>query len=267
MDHNELRELTGAYALGILTDDERLALENHLRECQACAAEVRASIEATSALAVGVTQMDPPASLRSRVLAAATGSHDSIPSATGRRRSFNALPYWLSAAASLAALALGLYALNLRTRVQDLEARLRVATTASDKMQKQLISLSAEAREAQQRFAILAARDVRRIELGGVAPAASASAQAFWSPTQGVFLDGINLPALPAGRVYQLWMISPEQPAPLGIALLTPDASGRVSTITPNPSGITRVAAFAVTLEPAGGSPAPTGDKVLVGLF
>jgi anti-sigma-K factor RskA len=266
MDHNELRELTGAYALGILTDDERLTLENHLRECQACAAEVRESIEATSALAVGVTQIDPPASLRSRVLAAATGG-DSIQSATERRRSFSALPYWLSAAASLAALALGLYALNLRTRVQDLETRLRVATAASDTMKKQLISLSAEAREAQQRFAILAARDVRRIDLGGVPPAASASAQAFWSPTQGVFLDGTNLPALPAGRVYQLWMISPEQPAPLGIALLTPDAGGRVSTITPNPAGITRVAAFAVTLEPAGGSPAPTGDKVLIGTF
>ena len=267
MDHNELRELTGAYALGILTDDERVALENHLRDCRSCADEVRESIEATSALAVGVKQIDPPASLRGRVLAAATASREPRPTATLPRRSFGSLPYWLSAAATLAAVALGLYALNLRTRVEDLEARLRVATSATDSMQKQLISLSAEASEAQRRFRILAARDVRRIDLAGVPPAADAAAQAFWSPTQGLFLAGTNLPALPAGRVYQLWMISPEQAAPLSMALLTPDAGGRVTTITPNPAGVTRVAAFAVTVEPAGGSPGPTGDKVLVGTF
>lgn len=266
MDHNELRDLTGAYALGILTDDERLALESHLRDCPSCADEVRESIEATSALAFGVKQVDPPASLRGRVLAAATAGYEPIPLTTKPRASSSALPYWLSAAAALAAVALGLYALNLRTKVQDLEARLRVATAASETMQKQLVSLSAEASDAQRRFTILAARDVRRIDLAGLPPATSASAQAFWSPTQGLFFAGTNLPALPAGRVYQLWMVTPEQAA-LGIALLTPDASGRVTTTTPNPAGVTRVAAVAVTLEPAGGSPSPTGDKVLVGLF
>ncbi len=153
MDHNELRELTGAYALGILTDDERLALEGHLRDCQSCADEVRESIKATSALAVGVQQIDPPASLRARVLAAATqGSAERAPLTSKPRSSYSALPYWLSAAAALAAIALGLYAMNLRTRVQDLEAQLRVATAATDTMQKQLISLSADADEAQRRL-------------------------------------------------------------------------------------------------------------------
>lgn len=267
MDHNELRELTGAYALGILTDDERLALEGHLRDCQSCADEVRESIKVTSALAVGVQQIDPPASLRARVLAAATqGSTERAPLTSKPRSSYSALPYWLSAAAALAAIALGLYAMNLRTRVQDLEAQLRVATAATDTMQKRLISLSADADEAQRRYTILSAPDVRRINLAGVPPAASASANAFWSPTQGLFLSGTNLPALPAGRVYQLWMVTPEQAA-LGIALLTPDAGGRVTTITPTPPGVTRVAAIAVTVEPTGGSPSPTGEKVLVGLL
>ena len=262
MDHNELRELTGAYALGMLTDDERLALEGHLRDCQACAAEVRETIKATNALGIGVTQIDPPPSLRARVLAAATaGSPAAIPRTTS-----GALPYWLAAAASIAAVALGLYAMNLRTRIQDLEGRLRLATAATDQMQKQLVVLKADADDAQRRYSILTAADVRRINLAGVPPAAAASAQAFWSPTQGLLFAGTNLPALPAGRVYQLWMVTPEQAA-LGIALLTPDTGGRVTTITPTPQGVTRLAALAVTVEPTGGSPSPTGEKVLVGLF
>jgi anti-sigma-K factor RskA len=264
MDHNELRELTGAYALGMLTDDERLALEGHLRECQACAAEVRETINATTALGVGVPQIDPPPSLRARVLATATAERPAVmPRATPRTTS-TTLPYWLAAAASIAAVALGLYAMNLRTRIQDLEGRLRVATAATDSMQKQLVVLKADADDAQRRYSILTAPDVRRIDLAGVPPAANASAQAFWSPTQGLLLAGTNLPTLPAGRVYQLWMVTPEQAA-LGIALVTPDAGGRVTTITPTPQGVTRLAAIAVTVEPAGGSPSPTGEKVLMG--
>jgi anti-sigma-K factor RskA len=264
MDHNELRELTGAYALGVLTDEERLALERHLPDCQACAAEVRETIMAANALGAGVTQIDPPPSLRARVLAAATAEgRAATPLPTTRVRSA-VLPYGLAAAASIAAVSLGLYAMNLNARIQDLEGRLRLATAASDSMQKQLVVLRADADDAQRRYSILTAPDVRRINLAGVPPAPAASAQAFWSPTQGLLLAGTNLPALPAGRVYQLWMVTPEQAA-LGVALLTPDAGGRVTTITPTPQGVTRLAAIAVTVEPAGGSPSPTGEKVLVG--
>jgi anti-sigma-K factor RskA len=265
MDHNELRELTGAYALGILSDDERQALEGHLRDCQTCAAEVRQTIAAASTLAIGVKQIDPPSSLRSRVLNEVAGA-DRGSVETRVRRGYSVLPYWLSAAAALAAIALGLYAVSLRNRITALEAQLRVATAATATMQKQLISLSADADDWRRRATILTAPDVRRVDLAGVAPAAGASARAYWSPAEGLFMSGTNLPALPQGRVYQLWMVTPEQKA-LGVALLTPDASGHVTTMISTPPGVTRIAALAVTLEPAGGSPAPTGDKVLIGLL
>ena len=55
-------------------------------------------------------------------------------------------------------------------------------------------------------------------------------------------------------------------PAPMSAGLIEPDASGRVNVVFSTPSDIPPPQAVAVTLEPAGGRPAPTGPKVLVGL-
>ena len=41
MTHDELRELTGGYALGVLSEAERRAIETHLPTCVECAREVR----------------------------------------------------------------------------------------------------------------------------------------------------------------------------------------------------------------------------------
>ena len=46
-----------------------------------------------------------------------------------------------------------------------------------------------------------------------------------------------------------------------------PDAAGRAETIVGTPIDVTAMpVAIAVTVEPAGGVPAPTGDRYLVGL-
>ena len=75
MNHEKLRELLAPYALGILEADERLALEAHLRAgCAECGAELREFEAATAALALSVTPVAPPDSLRERILLAATQS-------------------------------------------------------------------------------------------------------------------------------------------------------------------------------------------------
>jgi anti-sigma-K factor RskA len=69
---------------------------------------------------------------------------------------------------------------------------------------------------------------------------------------QGV-VSTVNLPAAPAGHDYQLWVLDPAAEAPLNAGLLTSSRSFTVKPVsTPNPG-------FAVSLEPAGGSPEPTG--------
>jgi anti-sigma-K factor RskA len=45
-----------------------------------------------------------------------------------------------------------------------------------------------------------------------------------------------------------------------------PDANGSAQTVVQTPANVPMPVAMAVTIEPAGGVPAPTGDKYLVGL-
>jgi hypothetical protein len=48
--------------------------------------------------------------------------------------------------------------------------------------------------------------------------------------------------------------------------LIKPDVNGRANAVFETPPDLPRPTAMAVTIEPDGGVPAPTGDKYLVGL-
>jgi anti-sigma-K factor RskA len=65
---DQFEELIPAYALDALGEDERRALEHHLRECERCRSELRAYREAASSLAYATPLLDPPPGLRERVL-------------------------------------------------------------------------------------------------------------------------------------------------------------------------------------------------------
>jgi len=110
---------------------------------------------------------------------------------------------------------------------------------------------------------VLAAPDLVRIELAGQSAAASARARALWSRNRGMVFAATNLPVAPAGRVYQVWVVTAGGPVSAG--LLTPDTNGRAEAYFNTPPDIAPPTAVAVTLEPAGGVPAPTGERYLLG--
>ena len=72
MRHEELAELLPLRALGALRGADAAALEDHLRRgCDAGTDELRQLEAASEMLAYSVTPVEPPASLRARILAAA----------------------------------------------------------------------------------------------------------------------------------------------------------------------------------------------------
>ena len=89
------------------------------------------------------------------------------------------------------------------------------------------------------------------------------SAFAFWSRAQGLVFTAARLPDLPQGRTYQLWVLTAG--APVSAGLFRPDASGGSSAVFDTPVALPTPAGLAVSIEPEGGVPAPTGDIVLVG--
>ena len=255
--HDQIGGQAAAYVLGALTLEERRGFEVHLAVCHACAAEVRSFAPAIGLLAHQAPAAEPAAQVRARLVGAFSKRPASL---TGGSVG------WLAVAASIAlAVALGGYAGRLRDQVTSLELRLRDATLRADAGERQVAEVRRTAFEAQSQVAVLAAPDLARIDLTGQPAAPGASARAFWSRSRGLVFTASNLPTPPPGRAYQLWVIT-AQPAPISAGMLRPDAGGRVNVRFDLPSDLPRPVAIAVTLEPEGGVPSPTGDKYLVGL-
>ena len=268
MDHDALREAAGLYALGALARDERGAFEAHLATCAECAAEVRALAGVVAALPYAVPQIDPPSALRGRVLAAAGPSQESRAAVTAmptRVRPGFVQAGWLSAAALLiASVALGAYAMSLRQRVVGLEGQLREAVNRLDLTEQRLAEATRAAERAQLRMAVLISPDLKQVSLAGQPPAPRAAGRAFWSRSNGLLFAANELPPLPAGRTYQLWFLTTG--APVSAGLIRPDQNGRVTAAFDTPPGTPDPTGLAVSIEPDGGVPAPTGAIYLAGL-
>jgi hypothetical protein len=204
--------------------------------------------------------VDPPPQLRSRVLAAATAT----PQVGDPRvaRAATLLPWWLTAAASLAAVVFGLQWWNTSRKLEVAESALQSVRQELATATSQMASARNAADRAQEQLDILAARDVVLVNLAGQAPAPSASGRVYWSPSRGLAFAATNLPPLAEGRVYQLWLVT--DGAPVSAALITPDSNGAARALVPG-IGTIEPKAFAVTVEPAGGVPAPTGAMFLLG--
>ena len=252
--HDELGAQAAAYAVGALTPAEQQAFEAHLATCAACAAEVRGFAEAAASLA----HLAPPAEPSRTVWAG-------VSSAIQPRSTYSSAG-WLAAAAGIAlAILFGSQSARQRGQVTLLQAQLREATQRADANERLVADVRRASFQLRSAVAVLTAPDLARIDLAGQRAAPSASARAFWSRSNGLVFTASNLPAPPPGRAYQLWVLT-KQPAPISAGMLTLDANGRVNVTIDTPADLPAPVAMAVTLEPEGGVPSPTGDKYLVGL-
>jgi anti-sigma-K factor RskA len=266
-EDEDRREQAALFVLGALPPDERTDFEAHVAGCAECAAEVRSLAAVPTILARAVPQIDPSPALRQRVLqsiaAVDVRSAQAARPAAGRGR---ALAPWLAAAAAiLISVGLGGYALDLRARVGALETRLRDALARADAADRVVADARRVAADAESRVAVLAAPDVSRVDLAGQPAAPQASGRAYWSRSRGLVFTASSLPPLPPGRAYQLWVLTAQTPPISNGWLLRPDASGGAAAMFTTPPDLPVPTAMAVTIEPDGGVPAPTGAMYLVG--
>ena len=270
-EHDRLHESAGLYVLGALAANERSEFERHLQSCDACVAEVRSLAGTAAALPHAVPIVDPPAGLRNRVLAVtgrttAAPSHlVALPARPSRARSWASIAGWMSAAALLlVSLGLGGYSMSLQQRIADLQTEVSGLNTRLSESEQRVTVATRLVALADSRMAILTAPDTTQIDLQGQPPVAPrASGRAFYSRSRGLVFTASDLPPVRAGRTYQLWVVTAQTAVSAG--LLDVDAAGRVTQAFSTPADIPPAVAIAVTEEPAGGVPAPTGDKYLVG--
>ena len=144
-------------------------------------------------------------------------------------------------------------------REMDIE-RLR---SLLEEKEKELGTLYKKASPKDEMLAMLQSASVRVLSLAGTDAARSAGGLMLYDPQRGkAFLYAFNMPALQRGKVYQLWAYTTKPVSAGTFSADTGHKSRHLVRSLPAKSGITK---FAVSVEPEGGKPQPTGAIYLLG--
>ena len=118
-------------------------------------------------------------------------------------------------------------------------------------------------RQQEEFSALLKSPHAKVVALSGSELAKESGAFLLFDPvTKKAWLYAFNLPALPSGKVYQLWAID-EKPVSAGVFNPDPGQKGRL--MIKNLPDFSKMKTFAVSVEPTGGRPQPTGAIYLIG--
>jgi anti-sigma-K factor RskA len=230
MNNPELEEKAALHAVGLLDGAELKELLDAALRDEEVRSLVESYAEVAAVLAYDAPQVTPPPAVRRELLR-------NLPA---RREASKIIPFrqWLPYAVAACLMALALYQwhqiLGLKTRVHTLRS--------------QELALQDRNNMTELRLATLEAKD---------AAYSSAKVMVAWDPKmhRGV-LSMADMPAPPPGHDYQLWILDPTAPAPISAGLLTTVSGSQgfamhvVNTTGPG---------FAISLEPSGGRPSPTG--------
>ena len=282
--HAPFDHLSAFYTLGALSQDDRTAFEAHLKICLECVREVKALLPVARGLVHGAPPLEAPAALRTRVLRQVTGTApvpresqaapldtvfsgvvepDMAPIVIKPTRGPGAL-FWLAATLLIAAAGFGgWYATEIDRQIEGLSAAVDTATRLAERAQTELETARAAAAAREAVLAIVTGPDVQQLDLAGQPLAPRASARALWNAAADMVFIATGLPSLPAGDIYQLWFVLPD--APVSAALVEPDLRGEATVTLEVPDNVTLPVVMAMTVEPAGGVPAPTGEIYLLG--
>lgn len=244
MTSPDIHTLGGAYALDAVDDLERASFERHLAECASCSLEVAEYRETVTRLAEGSWSVPPPR-MREQVLARAAATQQFAPLGQRRGRS-NPVARWrrlAAAAAAVAVLGAGTAVTTYAVQEQRLGAE-RVAVAAAQERAARIES-------------VLAAPDAA-LRAGGLTGGGRVTVVVSDTEDAGVVVLA-GAPAPGPDRAYQLWVLDGIRPISVG---LLPAGQSQATQLI---EGVRGRGAFAVSLEPAGGSPQPSTTP-LVGI-
>lgn len=225
-----------AYVLDILEPDEFVLVSEHLARCPFCRAEWRRYSNVVHHLALAAPEVDPPADLKDRLMARIRPEEPPRPSLRSRLTGWLRLPASpaLTTAALAVMIALVFSNIWLWRQVNQLRQ------TPSIPMQSITLTSTEAAPEA---------RGVIIISESGEYGA--------------LVVD--HLPPLDPAHQYQLWLIEDGKRVSGAVFSVEDDGYAAISISSDMP--LNQFSGFGITVEPSGGSPGPTGEKVLGGTF
>jgi anti-sigma-K factor RskA len=273
--HEEIKADLSSFALGGLDPSEARAIQEHLDTgCAECRSELVQWEGVVRLLGLAADRVKSP-----------RHTHTVLARIRQPRRRGTVIPLPLWAAAPLAAAAVALLALagvrearhrdaltNQTLVVALLQQDLDAAKAKASDFERQVAQLREE--RAQLRSALAAAEEslavlrAPRLSLVGLEKTPQGvSGQAHMLVNAGerrALLHVFGVPPLPEEKVYELWWIT-EKSGPVEAGLFRPDEAGLSQIRAVLPADLGNIQAAAVTVEPAGGVPKPTGPIVLYG--
>lgn len=240
MDDNHLgfQENLAAYALGALDAEETTALEAHLQTCETCRAELADYQGISTGLLAALPARPPRATVRRNLQKSIAGQ------SSRARRGFS----WSTGQVVFAGLLAALIGLNLLTISQVYSLR------------REQSELLAQATSNQTAIAMLAYPTTRTLafDQNGVSGSVLVDKQ-----RNLVAVFAWNLPIAPDGKTYQMWLIDPKGNRTSG-GFLAPDSDYPfVMSVVHSQKPLNDFIGLGITVEPAGGSTAPTGPRVM----
>jgi len=245
------------WALGALEGEEKRALEAHARSCAPCAKELDAARQRVALLALTAPPVTPSPSVKDalmRQVRAERGAPVAGPAIRPRQRLLWLTPAFAVAAIVFAGLSAWLWSRD-RHDLQRVEL-LQVRLSALQSRTRDMVASSEATNE------ILGAPGTVRVPLASQPGGPAGRAGVLYNARLGSAIYVGQLPPAPAGKSYQLWLV-PSSGAPISLGVFSSEQPTTALTARVTP-GLTPKA-FAVTVEPEGGSSQPTGPKVLVG--
>jgi anti-sigma-K factor RskA len=242
---DDLHVLTGSYVLDAIGDGEREDFERHLQACPSCDAEVRGLRETAARLALA-RAVTPPARMEQRVLAATyqtrqlpplAASHLQAPRPASwpRRSSARGRAAWPRRVAVAAAAASVAAAVSLGVAQLSTQHRLDTVRASGAAIARVVTAPDAHVATA-------------RTSAGGSVTVVTSAA------LRESVVSATGMAALPHGRVYQVWVMSPAGARSAG---LLQDTQLLASAVAPGDR-------IGITVEPAGGTTRPTTTPVAV---
>ena len=258
MEHNAVYELLESYVFGTLDREEVEAVETHLDEgCETCLERLREVTELSASLAGTVPQHDPPLHVKTRLMEKVRATR---PEAAAKKRSSSSRGWvgWAAAAVATAAVVLlVIWTSTLQTEITKLNDEMTKASGQVTRLQQDIA-----ARE--DATILLNKPGIHFVDMAGVEPNPQAFGKVVIDPDKGTAVVYMyRLPQTPEGMEYQLWILREGEPVSAGVFRVAADGSAMLEVrAIPDPR---EIAAFQVTIEPAGGLSEPTGMMYLTG--
>jgi anti-sigma-K factor RskA len=247
------------YVLGTLEGDEKQAIESHLASCAACTRKLDEARGRIALLALAAPRSEPAPAVKERLLrrvreSARTGT--SKPVRVEPERAGGTMARWWAAAIVPAFAILLIATVYLWNANARLDREISALRASIQDQQKQLDYARSVAH-------LLEAKDTLTVSLAPMPGMPKGAVKVMYNEKMGMLMyDGWIEPP-PQDKSYQLWVV-PMEGQPVSVGVVNPATSDTAHWLTKMPEGIT-AKSIAITLEPAGGMPQPSGPMVLVG--